>query len=74
MRSNVKVSQSISVPVFCVANTAVIDANESCLNATSSLIPYCRPFDSKTHWADNTFASDPKNLRDRRESPPSAVG
>ena len=62
------------MPVSCVANTAVIDANESCLNATSSLNPYCRPFDSKTHWADNTFASDPRNLRDGRESPPSAVG
>ena len=29
VRPNVKVSQSISVPVSCVANNAVIDDNES---------------------------------------------
>ena len=74
MRSNIEISQSISVPVSCVANTAVIDANESCFNANSSLNPYCRPFDSKARCAYNTFASDSRNLRYRRESPLSAVG
>ena len=46
MRPNV--SQSISVPVSCVINNAVIDANESCYNATLSLNPYCKPLESKT--------------------------
>ena len=57
------------MPVSCFANTAVIDANESCFNATSSLNPYSRPFDSKTRCAYNTFASDPRNLRDVRIAP-----
>ena len=54
-RFNVKVSQSISVPVSCAANKAVIDVKESCYNATSSLKPYSKPFESKTLCACNGF-------------------
>ena len=73
MRPNVKVSQSISAPVSCVANKAVIDSNKSCYNTTSSLNPYSKPFESKTLCAYNTFVSDPSNLRDGRVSfPPDA--
>ena len=73
-RPIVKESQSISVPVSCVANRTVIHVNESCYNATSSLNPYCKPFVSKTHCAYNIFVSDPSNLKDGRASSPLAVG
>ena len=73
-RSNVKVLQSISVPVSCAPNKAEIDVNESCYNATSSLNPYSKPFESKTLCAYNTFASDPSNLKDGRVSPQLSVG
>ena len=73
-RSNVKVSQSISVPVYCAVNKAVIDLNESCYDATSSLNPYAKPFESKTLCAYNTFASDAGNLKDGRVLPPLVVG
>ena len=63
MRPNVKVSQFISVPVFCVANNAAIDVNKSYYNVTSSLNLYRKLFESKTLCAYNTFASDPSNLR-----------
>ena len=73
-RSTVKVSQSISVPVSCAPNKAVIYVNESCYNATSSLNPYSKPFESKTLCTHNTLASGPSNLKDRRVLPPLAVG
>ena len=71
---NVKVSQSISVPVSCVVSKAVVDVNESCYNAALSLNPYSKPFESKTPCAYNTFASEPSNLKDERLLPPLAVG
>ena len=62
------------MPVSCAANKAVIDVNESCYNATSSLRSYSKPFESKTLCAYNTFASDPSSLKNGRVSPPLAVG
>ena len=61
----------ISVPVSSVAKNPVINANESCCNATSSLKPYPKPFESKTLCAYNSFAPYP---RVGRVSPPPAVG